>query len=111
MSLIDPITATAARTLFDSGALLVDVRSDSGRSAAGTVAGAVVVAKSDVASFAETQAPDREIVVFCGSSDGSGPFVDYLASHGFSAVSHVDGGFGALKSTGVAVEDPTEQPG
>ena len=99
MSAVSPISAEAARALIAGGALLVDVRSEAGRASAGAVAGALPVAKSDVAAFAEAQDHDREIVVFCGSIDGSGPFVDYLSAQGFTAVAHVDGGFEALTAT------------
>ncbi len=111
MSAVSPITAAAAaRSLIEGGALLVDVRSSGGRASAGAIPQALVVAKDDVASFAQSQDPDREIVVFCGSTDGSGPFVDYLDAHGFFAVSHVDGGFEALTSSGPTADAPTGQP-
>ena len=99
MSAVSPISAEAARALIDGGALVVDVRSEAGRASAGSFPGAVPVAKSDVAAFAASQDPDREIVVFCGSIDGSGPFVDYLSAQGFTGVTHVVGGFEALKAT------------
>jgi rhodanese-related sulfurtransferase len=109
MSTIAPITAAAARTLIDGGALLVDVRSSGGRATAGTIPTAIVVAKSDAGSFAQTLDADRAVVVFCGSIDGSGPFVDFLDAQGFSNVSHVDGGFEALKSEGIPTDLPTGQ--
>jgi len=104
---LPPVSPESARALIDRGALLVDVRSDAGRAAAGTVPGAVVVAKSDVIGFAEQQDADREIVVFCGSIEGSGPFVDYLSAQGFTGVAHVDGGFEALAAEGLAVDRPS----
>jgi rhodanese-related sulfurtransferase len=39
-----------------------------------------------------------EIVLFCGTTAGSGPVADYLVGRGFVAVSHVDGGFAALSA-------------
>jgi rhodanese-related sulfurtransferase len=99
-----PISADAALKLIESGATVIDVRSLAGRTAAGTVVGAQVVAKDAVAEFAETIAPDAELVVFCGSTAGSGPVVDWLDEHGFSNVVHVDGGFEALKDAGLSVE-------
>lgn len=97
MTEIAPTPAAQARDRVERGALLVDVRSDAGREASGSIEGAIVVAKADVAAFAETLDTDREIVIFCGTTTGSGPVADYLDDHGFTAVSHVDGGFEALR--------------
>ena len=106
---LPPLSPESARALIDRGALLVDVRSDAGRASAGTVPGALVVAKSDVIAFAEEHDPGRDIVVFCGSIEGSGPFVDYLAAQGFTGVAHVDGGFDALAGQGVPIDRPSQQ--
>jgi len=97
MTEIAPSAAADARDRIERGALLIDVRSDAGREANGAIDGATVVAKADVAAFAETLDKDREVVIFCGTTAGSGPVADYLDEHGFSAVSHVDGGFEALR--------------
>ena len=97
MTEIAPIAAADARARVGKGALLIDVRSDAGRAATGTIEGATVVLKEDVAEFASTLDTDREVVIFCGTTAGSGPVADYLDDHGFSAVSHVDGGFEALR--------------
>jgi rhodanese-related sulfurtransferase len=97
MTEIAPSTAADARDRIERGALLIDVRSDAGREANGAIEGATVVAKADVAAFAETLDKDREVVIFCGTTAGSGPVADYLDEHGFNAVSHVDGGFEALR--------------
>jgi len=97
MTEIAPSAAADARDRIERGALLIDVRSDAGREANGAIEGATVVAKADVAAFAETLDKDREVVIFCGTTAGSGPVADYLDEHGFSAVSHVDGGFEALR--------------
>jgi len=91
-----PISASEATALVAGGALLVDVRSLEGRTASGEFDDATVVAKNDVASFAETVPTDAEIVVFCGTTSGSGPIVDWLDEHGYSNVQHVEGGYAAL---------------
>lgn len=96
MTEIAPSPASEARESVEKGALLIDVRSEAGRAATGAIEGAVVVLKNDVAAFAETLDTDREIVVFCGTTAGSGPVADYLDDHGFTAVSHVEGGYEAL---------------
>jgi rhodanese-related sulfurtransferase len=98
---IQPTSAAAARERIEAGALLIDVRSDAGRAAGGAIAGATVVAKTDVAAFASTVDPTREVVVFCGTTAGSGPVVDALAKAGFVSVSHVEGGFQALADEGL----------
>jgi rhodanese-related sulfurtransferase len=96
MAEITPTTAAEARDRVANGALLIDVRSDAGREATGTIDGATVVLKEDVAAFAETLDKDQEVVIFCGTTAGSGPVADYLDEHGFASVSHVEGGYSAL---------------
>jgi len=91
-----PISASEAAALVDNGALLIDVRSLEGRTAAGELSDATVVAKTDVARFAEEVSTDAEIVVFCGTTAGSGPVVDWLDEHGYTNVQHVNGGYAAL---------------
>lgn len=92
--------ATAARAVA-AGALLVDVRSDAGRAAAGDLPGAVVVAKTEVARRFTPGGPDavpgltgrdRPVVVVCGSPAGSAPVAAQLLAAGFTDVVHVDGG-------------------
>ena len=99
MTEIAPTSAADARERIEKGALLIDVRSDAGRAATGTIEGATVVLKEDVAAFAETLDTDQEVVIFCGTTAGSGPVADYLSGKGFVSVSHVDGGYEALAST------------
>jgi rhodanese-related sulfurtransferase len=100
MTEIVPTSAADARERVDKGALLIDVRSEAGRAANGAIEGATVVLKEDVAAFASTLDTDREVVIFCGTTAGSGPVADYLDTHGFTAVSHVDGGYEALVAEG-----------
>ncbi|WP_411698872.1 rhodanese-like domain-containing protein [Conyzicola sp.] len=100
MTEIAPTSAAEARERVAKGALLIDVRSDAGRAATGALEGATVVLKEDVAAFAQTLEADREVVIFCGTTAGSGPVADYLDAKGFTAVSHVDGGYEALAAEG-----------
>jgi rhodanese-related sulfurtransferase len=97
-----PISADDARGRVERGARIIDVRSQSGR-AAGSIVGAQPVAKDAVAEFAAATAKDTEIVVFCGTTAGSGPVVDYLDEQGFTGVVHVDGGFEALRDAGLPI--------
>jgi rhodanese-related sulfurtransferase len=108
MTEIAPSTAADARDRVAKGALLIDVRSDAGRAATGAIEGATVVLKEDVAEFAATLDTDREVVIFCGTTAGSGPVADYLDAHGFTAVSHVEGGYEALAA--VTPDEPVETP-
>jgi len=96
MSEKTPIAAAEARELIASGARLIDVRSAEGRAASGEIADATVVAKTGIEQFAEGLDRDEEIVVFCGTTAGSGPVVDWLDDHGFTNVQHVEGGYSAL---------------
>ena len=96
MSEKTPIAALDARERLEAGARLIDVRSAEGRAASGELAGATVVAKSAIAEFAENLDRDAEIVVFCGTTAGSGPVVDWLDDNGFTNVHHVEGGYTAL---------------
>jgi len=101
MTEIASTSAEDARTRVEKGALLIDVRSEAGRAANGAIEGATVVAKDEVAAFAETLDKDQEVVIFCGTTAGSGPVADYLDDSGFTAVSHVEGGFDALAAEGL----------
>ena len=97
MTEIASTSAEDARSRVEKGALLIDVRSDAGRAATGEIAGATIVAKTDVAAFAEGLDKDQDVVIFCGTTAGSGPVADWLDNAGFTAVSHVDGGYEALR--------------
>jgi FMN reductase len=83
-----------------AGARVIDVRSNEGRDSAGTLDGAEVVLKPDVADWARNVDPEKELVVFCGSVRGSGPVVEQLIEAGFSNIVHVDGGFDGLRRAG-----------
>ena len=98
-----PIPADAGLARIAAGARVIDVRSLAGRSVTGSLDGATVVAKDAVAEFAATANLDDELVVYCGTTAGSGPVVDWLSDNGFTNVAHVEGGFEALKNAGAAV--------
>ena len=91
----------------DAGAVLVDVRSDAGRAAAGVLSGATVVAKDQLDERFALDSPDRvpevesadtPIVIVCGSVRGSGPVAAELIRRGFTDVVHVEGGFPAWQA-------------
>lgn len=97
------VTAEEAVARVTAGALLIDVRSAAGRSTAGELAGATVVAKDEVTQRFSPGAPtvlaspEQPIVVVCGSERGSGPVAVELLGLGFTDVVQVAGGFPALK--------------
>jgi rhodanese-related sulfurtransferase len=109
------VTPTEAAHQVDAGAVLIDVRSAAGRAAAGTIPGAIVVAKDEVAQrlfldspdrIVEVQSLDTPVVVVCGSVLGSGPVAAQLLSNGFRSVVQVDGGFPAWQAVGLPIEPP-----
>lgn len=107
-ALQDP-TDAAARVA--DGALLVDVRSAAGRASTGAIPGARVVDRTDLdAIFGPVGEPvislDTPVVVVCGSESGSGPVAAALAERGYTAVTHVAGGFPAWKAAGLPAEEP-----
>ena len=104
MTEIAAISAEESRKRVEAGALLVDVRSDAGRSASGSLLGSIPVAKDAVDVFAANTPKDAEIVVFCGTTAGSGPVVDRLQEQGFTNVTHVEGGFEALSAAGLPAD-------
>lgn len=95
------LTAQSAVEAIQTGALLIDVRSEAGRNRDGELKGAVVIAKADVLDVLSKRirkaSDDQKIVIFCGSVKGSGPIVDILTQAGFAGVYDVDGGFPALR--------------
>ena len=106
--------AEAAKRV-ETGALLVDVRSATGRAGAGEIPGATVVDKAAIDTAfdlgSSTHLPavtslDTPIVVICGSVLGSGPSAAALLAKGFHDVVHVEGGFPAWKAAGLPAEEP-----
>lgn len=113
------ISADEAARLIADGVLLIDVRSEGGRASTGTVPGAVVVEKGNVAAgfgpesdarLPQVTGTDQKVVVFCGSVNGSGPVVEQLKVLGYSQALHVDGGFPALRDAGVTTTGPAVEP-
>ena len=105
----DPLLVQAREAFarVDAGALLVDVRSDRGREREGEIDGAVVVDRNRLPELFSDESPlkalrdvekEQEIVVLCGSINGSRPVAEWLTVNGYDNVSHVDGGFAAYKA-------------
>lgn len=81
---------------------VIDVR-EPDEFAAGHVPGAVNVPLGTVPTWAETQAKDVPYVVICHSGRRSAKASAYLAEHGFTQVTNVDGGTAAWIGQGLPV--------
>lgn len=107
----------AAARRVQAGAVLVDVRSDAGRAATGSIPGAHVVDRYAVGEtfdlagatrLAPVLSLDTPIVVVCGSVRGSGPVAAVLRAQGYTDVVHVEGGAAAWLEAGLPVERADE---
>ncbi len=85
--------------------VLVDVREDN-EFAAGHVRGAVHLGKGIVERDVETQVPDKSVklVLYCGGGFRSALVADNLLKMGYTQPISLDGGWRALKESGVEVE-------
>ncbi len=108
------ITAQEAADRAAAGALVVDVRSDAGRARDGVIPGSIRGDRNNLEAqfvidspekLAEITDWDQDIVIVCGTINGSGPVAEQLRAQGFTNVAHVDGGFPAWKQSGA----PTAQ--
>ncbi len=93
--------------LRESGAahVLVDVREES-EFAAGHVQGALHLGKGVIERDIETQIPDKSatIVLYCGGGFRSALAADNLRKMGYENPISLDGGWRALKSSGLPLE-------
>jgi rhodanese-related sulfurtransferase len=85
--------------------VLVDTREDS-EWADGRVAGAVHLSKGIIERDIETKYPDKstELVLYCGGGFRSALAADNLQRMGYTNVISLDGGWRALKESGLALE-------
>jgi rhodanese-related sulfurtransferase len=85
--------------------VLVDTREDR-EWADGRVAGAVHLSKGIIERDIETLYPDKtvELVLYCGGGFRSALAADNLQKMGYSNVISLDGGWRALKESGLALE-------
>ena len=116
-ALAPAVDAVHAAARVAQGAFLIDVRSEQGRAATGSIPGATVVDRYEVddafdLAAATRLAPvvslDTPIVVVCGSVRGSGPVAAALREKGFTNVMHVDGGAPAWRDAGLPFEPGSE---
>ena len=85
--------------------VLVDVREDN-EFAAGHVSGAVHLGKGIIERDVETRIPDKsaKLVLYCGGGFRSALVADNLLKMGYTQPISLDGGWRALKESGIAVE-------
>jgi FMN-dependent oxidoreductase (nitrilotriacetate monooxygenase family) len=90
------IDANEAWRRIAAGAAVIDTRQNPFEPLGNAVpvAGGTLAAALQSAGVDST---DRQIVVYCGSIAGSGPAAEKLAAVGYTNISHVDGGYAALK--------------
>lgn len=85
--------------------VLVDTREES-EWAAGHVAGAIHLGKGIIERDIETRIPDKNatLVLYCGGGFRSALVADNLQKMGYSAPISLDGGWRALKDSGLPLE-------
>lgn len=90
--------------------VLVDTREDS-EWEAGHVAGAVHMGKGVIERDVETKVPDKstKIVLYCGGGFRSALAADNLQKMGYTNAISLDGGWRALKDSGLPLEKPAEK--
>jgi len=110
---LDRLTPDDARRAQESGAVLVDIRTESQRSADGCIPGAAYVPRNvlewrlDPASSARDEAlarPDAVIVVICNEGYQSSLAAATLKELGLERATDLDGGFQAWRRAGLPVE-------
>ena len=91
--------------------VLVDTREDSEWDA-GHVSGAVHLGKGVIERDIETRVPDKstKIILYCGGGFRSALAADNLQKMGYTNAISLDGGWRALKESGLPVEKPVEKP-
>lgn len=86
--------------------VLVDTREESEWNA-GHVAGAVHLGKGIIERDIETRVPDKQttLVLYCGGGFRSALAADNLRKMGYQNAISLDGGWSALKQSGLPLED------
>jgi len=91
-----------------SDVVFVDLREPGELEKSGTLSGAVAVPRGLLEFYADPTSPmhvaaldpERHLVLFCGSGGRSALAAKTLKDMGFAKVSHVAGGFAAIKTAG-----------
>ena len=87
--------------------LLIDTREESEWNA-GHVKGAIHLGKGVIERDIETKVPDKttKLVLYCGGGFRSALAADNLQKMGYQSAISLDGGWRALKESGLPVEQP-----
>jgi rhodanese-related sulfurtransferase len=96
------VSAAEAKKIIDSGAQLIDVRTD-GEFEAGHIPGARHVPVADIQRRAGEFDNSQAVVIYCRSGDRSGPVADAFAASGWHAHS-IEGGILAWDEAGAELE-------
>ncbi len=106
-SRVEQIYIEEYKNMIENGEahMLVDTREES-EWAAGHVAGAVHMSKGTIERDIETKAPDKNatLVLYCGGGYRSAMVADNLQKMGYTRAISLDGGWRALKESGLALE-------
>jgi len=106
-SRVKEIDLEGYRKMRDAGEahLLVDTREESEWNA-GHVAGAVHLSKGVIERDIETSVPDKDtkLVLYCGGGFRSALVADNLRQMGYNNAISLDGGWRALKASGLPLE-------
>jgi rhodanese-related sulfurtransferase len=104
---VPEIDLAAYQKMRDSGDphVLVDTREES-EWAAGHVAGAVHLSKGIIERDIESKVPDKatKLVLYCGGGFRSALVADNLRQMGYTQAISLDGGWRALKDSGLPLE-------
>ena len=106
-SRVKQIDIAGYKKMVDAGEshVLVDTREES-EWAAGHVAGAVHMSKGTIERDIETKVPDKsaKLVLYCGGGFRSALVADNLQKMGYEDPISLDGGWRALKDSGLPLE-------
>jgi rhodanese-related sulfurtransferase len=110
------VSATEAKQLIDSGAHVIDVRTDV-EFEAGHIPGARHIPVADVQQRAGEISKDEPLVVYCRSGNRSGPISDAFAASGYDAhaieggvLSWAEAGLDMEPDGGAVVDNPNMPP-
>ena len=104
-SRVKEISIDEYKTMPREGHLLIDVREDN-EWAAGHAAGATHLGKGIIERDIETKVPDKSatLVLYCGGGFRSALVADNLQEMGYTNPISLDGGWRALKESGLDLE-------
>jgi|SRR5947209_10160343 len=117
---LDRLGPAATRDAMASGAVLIDIRSESQIQADGVVPGALVIARNvlewrldPTSGHRHPQAPDLEdhVIVMCDAGYQSSLAAATLQELGFARATDLDGGFQAWRAAGLPVSQHAVRDG